>query len=273
MQTKALMQINDGKIYSEKISRGPKTLLFLHPSSSSCTIWEQQWLAPAFAPFSCIRLDLPGHGRSGHSQHPEKDYTLKSFGARLRTFISEFDIDEYIVVTLSISANFIAEVATQLENCRGFFMAGAPITAKNITPVEILQPFEYGDVLFTPQPARQRLENYTSNLIVTDAPQILLPLLNDFERTDSAYRKFMGQCIQQGQWSDEAQLLCQSQKPLAFVYGSQEKIINKDYLLTVPLPKWRNKIHLIDRAGHLCNLDQPEAFNQCLLSFAKEVLL
>jgi len=271
MQTKAVIQVNHSQIYYEQKTGGPKTLIFLHPSSSSCSIWEHQWLAPEFAPYSCIRLDLPGHGQSSHSQDPEKEYTLKSIGEQLQAFITELSIDEYIIITLSISANFIAEVAPQLQKCKGFFMAGAPITAKDITPVDILQPFEFGDVLFTPEPVQQRLENYISNLILTDAPQMLWSLLTDFKRTDKAYRKYMGQCIQLGQWSDEAQQLCQAGKPVALVYGREEKIIKKDYLLTVSLPKWQHKIHIMDQAGHLCNLDQPKLFNHYLSDFAKDI--
>lgn len=262
--------INGNKMHIELRPGGAETILFLHHSSGAAGVWKNQWSNPLLRQYTLIRMDLPGHGRSARSNAPEKAYNLQAMGKIIYSAVQQLNIDQYISVALSLSTNIIAEIAASLTNCQGYFLAGPCITAAYMTPADILQPFTYGDVLFTPSPASDNLTQYLRGLVYNQDEAVIRQLFNDFNNTDPAYRSFMGQSIAAGCWSDECLQLCQARKPIALVYGSEEKIIHTGYLKSIVLPKWQDKIHFLPNAGHLCNLDQPDLFNRLLAQFANE---
>lgn len=265
------LPVDGNQIYVEMRPGGPQTLLFLHQSSGSGSIWEGQWNAPIFSQYTLVRIDLLGHGRSSRSNNPGKAYNLHSMAGIIKSVTEQLTIDNYITVAISLSTNYTGEIAASLKNCKGFFLAGASIISKSMTPLDILLPFEFGDVLFTPGPAETRLHQYARGLIFNEKQQTLQQLLSDFRQTDPLFRENMGQCIANGQWCDELSQFNQAGKPVSLVYGAGEQIINIDYLQSHKLPLWQDKIHLLPHAGHLCNLDQPDLFNQLLFDFSRDV--
>lgn len=62
-------------------------------------------------------IDLPGHGNSGWSTNPKRDYSLKGMGNILADVINGINLEEYMIVTLSFSGNLIGECVNNLKDC------------------------------------------------------------------------------------------------------------------------------------------------------------
>jgi len=82
----------------------------------------------------------------------------------------------------------------------------------------------------------------------------------------------MGASIAKGEWTDEMQNLMDSDRPVSWVFGADERIINADFLHKVPAGRWRESTVFLPDAGHLVHLDQPDEFNRLLMDFAIENL-
>jgi len=269
-----IIKIQDNQIAIKRrlVTTAKGTIIFLHHSSGSSSVWDQQWQSKTLSNYSLIALDLLGHGGSSHSNNPEQDYSLQGLAGIMAKAINALTIDSYILVGLSISTNLIAEMANQLDSCAGFFMAGASILSKEMSPADFMLSFEFGDVLFAVDPKEDCLTGYVKGLHENQKDNIDLALISDYKNTDPAYRISIGNSVGSNQWSDELQILNKLQKPLGLVYGAEEKIITPHYLTSISLPKWEGKVHLLDAAGHLCHLDQPKLFNQLLAQFIIDVL-
>jgi pimeloyl-ACP methyl ester carboxylesterase len=264
--------INDLKIGYQKIERSDKAIIFLHHNSGSAAVWDGQWNDSRFDAYTLIRIDLPGQGRSSYSIRPEKDYNLPGMGHVLAEAVEHLDIGDYVIATLSISGNIAGEAAHQLTGCKGFFMTGASVIGEGITPADILLPFEYGAVLFEENPRDDELKNYIQGLVFSNHDNTLADLIAWYRHTDPLLRSALGQSIAAGKWTDEIHHLEISRKPVVLVYGENERIINRNYIQKASDGKWRDNIKLLDKAGHLANLDQPDEFNRLLLEFAGETL-
>ncbi|TZF85791.1 alpha/beta hydrolase (plasmid) [Pedobacter sp. BS3] len=269
---KNYITVNNLKIEYQKLEHTDKSIIFLHNSSGSMAVWEEQWADERFGDYTLMRFDLPGHGSSSRSLHPEKDYSLSGLAHVILQVIEQLQTERYIICAVSLATNLAGEIAHLLPGCKGFFMAGASVIGNNLTPADILLPFQYGDALFAEDPPDETLKNYIKGLTFHHKENIQAKLISDYRNTDSRFRAVIGQSIASGEWTDEIQNLVNSGRTAAWVFGKDEQIINADYLGKMPVNQWRDKIHFINDAGHLVNLDQPATFNQLLLEFADEML-
>jgi len=56
------------------------------------------------------------------------------------------------------------------------------------------------------------------------------------------------------------------------VFGEDEKLVNIHYLNDAPINLWNNTIYKIPLASHLVNIDAPEAFNELIAAYAKDIV-
>ena len=61
--------------YYENNTAGPSILFFIHGNSGSGKTWSKQVGDDLLSEYRLIAFDLPGHGRSSHSDHPDDDYS------------------------------------------------------------------------------------------------------------------------------------------------------------------------------------------------------
>ncbi|MDE1193175.1 MAG: alpha/beta hydrolase [Arachidicoccus sp.] len=260
--------ITEAKIAVRKYESVDNAIVFLHNSSGSMDIWDQQFNDPQFKDYSMICFDLPGHGKSSHSKQPEKDYTLPAMADNVLQILNSLSLHRYIIVAVSLSTNFVAEIADKLVNCEGIFMIGASVIGQGISPADILLPFEFGAALFEENPDNYMLDNYMRGLYYKSNSVLQEKLMRNYLAADARFRQNIGASIAKGEWKDETVNLALLRKNIAWIYGEKEQIINAGYLNKINISKWRNNIFSIPDAGHLAHLDQPEIFNRLLLEFA-----
>lgn len=250
-----------------------KTILFVHGNSQSLEVWNDVIHQSALSNYTSICIDLPGHGNSFRSKDPENDYSLKGMAKHFATFVQSLQSTEYIIVAASLGSTVVSEALPQLKGCKGLFFVGGCISGNNITPQNAFQPNPNAAVNYTENPTEEQLEPYL-NLVVfnKEDKSAREKYKQTFLSTDGKVRSILGATLSKGEWSDEVENITKANIPVALVYGKQEEIMQPGYLQDVQLPKWRDKIILIDNAGHSVQIDRPKELTALIADFANDCL-
>lgn len=248
-----------------------RTIIFIHGNSQSIHIWDGLIHEPALTGYTLRRLDLPGHGHSPWSVNAENDYTLKGVSDYLRDFMLSNFNEEYIIVASSLATNIIAEIITQLPQCKGLFLVGPCVIGPGFSVSDIVQPNPHFGVTFTPDPTDEELEGMIGTWGVQLEASLKKKCMQMFRDTDPQLRAQMGKCIALGEWGDETTNLEQLTYPVAVIYGEDEKIIFTDYLSRSAIRMWRDGIIKIPHAGHCCQLDKPAELAVLIGQYAADI--
>jgi pimeloyl-ACP methyl ester carboxylesterase len=92
--------------------------------------------------------------------------------------------------------------------------------------------------------------------------------VSDILATDGAARAGLGSSVGEGRFADEVAIVGELRQPLAILHGTDEQLVNLDYLrkLTIPAP-WRGEVQLIPGAGHAPHQETPQQFAALLTDF------
>lgn len=257
-------------LYQQETGSG-KTIIFIHGNSQSSAVWDGLINEPALRGYTLALLDLPGHGRASRSAAPEKDYTLKGMAGHLKDFLLKTYTDEYIVVANSLASNLVAEVITQLPQCKGLFLTGACVIGSKFTVPDIVQPNPHFGITFAVSPTDEELEGFLGTWAVHIDDALKQKCIQMFRDTDPELRHQIGLSIAGADWSDEVANLEQLTYPVAVVYGKDERIIFPGYLSRSAINIWRDDIITIPGAGHCCQLDKPAELAALISQYAAEI--
>lgn len=245
-------------------------IIFIHGASISSKTWYHQFDNEQLVKNFCLyAFDLPGHGQSDKLKNAD-DYSLKSLGKIVVDIIEQLHVKEYILVTLSMASNIVAECVGGLKNCKGIFMAGPSLLGKNFPVTSLLKQYPYTQLLTSASAAKDELNGYARYVMYYPSEKDIQMFSDDYENTDANFRLSIGKVLEEGDYSDEVETLKECRLPLALVYGKEEAIVQPLYLQNAGFTLWKDKIHLIEKVGHLVNIDSKATFNEYLYSFAKD---
>lgn len=256
-------------LYHKTTGSGP-VIIFVHGNSQSHLVWDTVVTQDALSGYTKVAMDLPGHGLSFRSQHPEKAYTMHAMAQSLADFCNQYKHLGYIVVASSLGTNYIAEKAHSFENCKGFFLTGACIIGENVMVDEIILP----NPNFTPTFAADA-EDAELSALMNDEAYHVSPELRDhlkalYRDTDPNLRVQVGKSIANQDYGDEIGNLWHQNIPIAVIYGADDALVNPDYMAKLPLKMWKDKIIKIQRAGHCIQFDEPEILAKLIAEFAAD---
>jgi pimeloyl-ACP methyl ester carboxylesterase len=101
MKTKKIQLAKWDAAYWE--SEGPeRTIVFIHPNSSSKSIFEKQFNSALAGRYRLIAPDLPGHGESSRISDGAGDYSVTSFTEFLVDLCRRLDCEEAVFVGSSL---------------------------------------------------------------------------------------------------------------------------------------------------------------------------
>ncbi len=82
-----------------------QTIFFIHSNSGSSDTWHRQYNSHVFINYRLVAIDLPGHGGSGPSPNPDKDYSLPALGEIVADAVKRLSADKpYILAGLSLAS-------------------------------------------------------------------------------------------------------------------------------------------------------------------------
>lgn len=269
---KEFITVNDIKLaYLLKNQEKKQSIFFIHGNSSSSKTWIPQLNSTLLNGYRLIAIDLPGHGDSEASIHPENDYSIRGLGRILANAIQMLSMDNpYLLVGISLGTNFIAESLTFGLQPHGLLLGGSCIVGEKFSISSFALPNTHVHVVFTDTATDEDVKSYASEVMTNK--QNIEEFISDYFIVSPTFRPLLSQSIEQGQYSDEIELMQRSGLPILVVFGKDEQIVNPDYLDEAPFVFWNDGVFKIPGANHLVHSDQPDVFNQLLGAYANDIL-
>lgn len=251
-----------------KTGHSESAIIFVHGNSQSLHTWDSVVIQNVLQKYTLISVDLPGHGLSFRSNNPDADYTTKGLAEHLNAFLAQIREKEFILVGTSLGTSIIGEIKAFPHNCKGIFLCGAMLTSQNITVKDMIQPGVSVAAAFKATPTDEEIDFLIDHFIYNDNQPIKDHYKMVFKKTDPRFREALGKSVRMPNATDKIANIITAKLPTAVAFGSQERLIQTDYLEQSGLTKWRNKIFKIAGAGHCIELDQPAALASLIDTFA-----
>ena len=241
-----------------------KVILFIHGNSHSSRTFRHQFQNQQLNEYRLIALDLPGHGDSGALN----EYSLAKFTHILTEFVEQLDLKEIILVGHSLGGHIAIEAISQI-NPKGIFIFGTP-------PLSI--PLEMGgfkankdlELVFKDELSDSEVTQLAKNFYSKSEIDVID--LEDIKKTHEGFRFSMFQSFGAQLFQDEVKITNAFAGHKAFILGTQDKVINANYLNDkIDLSGvWQNKIIEID-SSHNLHIENYQEMNALIVDFAASV--
>ena len=256
-----------------KKGNGPITLVFIHGNSSSINYWSSVMQNNVSEKFTCIAVNLPGHGNSNFSSTPEQTYTHKGMANELDHFLQNVVDTDYILIGHSLGCNVIGEL--NFENnthCKGIFLTSPSIIGKALTPQDIMLPNPLATPLFLETPTSEEVAKLMDELSRNNA-EIKTLLIEDYIKTDPKVRTTLMHSVINNMLCDEITAIEKLNIPIGIVFGKEDSLLQIQYLNNIDLKLYNDSPILIENAGHYLQFDQPEKMNALYFAFVNHCLV
>ena len=255
------------RIHARATGLGSRTIIFIHGNSCSAEFWNDQLNDEGLqARYRLIAIDLPGHGSSDKAV----DYSLSTMTSTLWHTIQSLNPADYVLAGLSYGTALIAETAPLLEKCKGYFLASPNITNDNYPPTDYIIPFPEIMTMVSESVPDKELSGFIARLHADGSSLISKMYIESYRKTDPKFRTDLGKAMGSGDWSDEFKNLQETDAPVSYVFGEEDKVLNIHYMDSIARPA-NCSIQFVPGASHFVNNDQPAAFNDLLNEFVNKV--
>src|SRR5690606_36257789 len=154
-----------------------------------------------------IALDLPAHGDSDASLHPEEDYSLPGLAIYIAAAVQQLIPHQpYILAGVSLGSNLAAEALALGLQPAGLVLAGPSLLTPDIPLERIVKPGTNMYVVFTEQATEAEVRTYATQGIANDDPQDQADFVRDYFRVKLPFRSLFNQSLSEKRYSDEIEL-------------------------------------------------------------------
>jgi pimeloyl-ACP methyl ester carboxylesterase len=239
---------------------------FVHGAGGSSAVWFKQLRAFREC-FNVLLLDLRGHGKSRDFHGEDGSYSIPSISRDIIEVMDHLEIESAHFVGVSLGT-ILVRCLGEIEPGRvqSMILAGAVTgfnlwarflilvgqVLKHVVPFTIL----YRSLAWIIMPGERAKE--ARQVFAREARQVVPAEFKRWMRLTSEVNGAVGR------WARERV----APSPTLFLMGGHDYI----FLPAARECVARQKdafLHIIEDAGHVCNVDCPEAFNRRALSFAK----
>jgi len=253
---KSFVQLENGNMAYLAGGKG-KNLILLHSLNISADSWEKVF--PILTQnFSVYALDMLGHG---DSEKPTRNLLIEDHARSVVEFMDRMKIDKALVCGNSVGALMGLEMAAaHPQRVEKLILVGCPA-----------------------RDAWERMERFSLFALSLDPRGNPLPLsLNDLKMTFAYPSKEMASWFNRlrskaGVWVKKTMIaislydpfpkFSQIQCPTLVFFGDHDVLKEKEMIMT-QLIKGAKSVTILD-AGHVPQMDQPQAFLREILSFLK----
>jgi pimeloyl-ACP methyl ester carboxylesterase len=255
------------RVHYAEAGTGP-ALVLLHGLSATHANWEGT--LPAFAErWRVIAPDLPGHGRSAK---PDAPYTIDFYAGIIRSLGRELGIAEAVVIGNSLGGQIAAELGLTYPTWTRALVLVAPAGGFG-TSVQAFRwaigaaarppllrwalPWALDRSVYDPSlPAcAERRRILAERLAHEDYPSFARAVTRSLLGSIAAGRQPLHRLVQ----------------PTLLVWGRHDRLVtlsgSRRLLREVP----HARLAILERAGHLPMLEQPEHFNRAVAEFLRAV--
>ena len=232
----------------QKLGNWNQHLVMIHGNSSSSLTFKR--ILQSDLPLNMTAIDLPGHGKSPRSIHPELDYSLESNLNSIQNVISKLN-GKIILYGNSLGGHYAMELLKRIpEQIESIIISGAPPVDK---PPVLEKAFNVSDEMLTflnedlsIEKAQWALNYYVHN------KACLQQVIDAALATDPKTRLILSQNLNEGLWSDQKAIVENSLKPVFHIHGEYEPGVKLEYIKSI---KNISKIYQIRGAAHFPQLE------------------
>lgn len=252
---------------------GDKTLVFVHGNSAAKEVFFEQFSYFADRGWSLIAIDLPGHGRSDNAFEPQRQYTIPGYAEIANELLEQLNVRDYVLVGWSLGGNIALEMAGRDFSLRGMLIMGAPPVgpgADNFDKAYL--PTTFDSAASKGDSSDDEMTVFAKS-IYSELDTIPEHFLKSARLTDGLARETMvSHWLSGSNGCDQRTTANNWTKPICVVQGSQEPFVSLPYLNEIAWKHlWQDKVHILDHSAHAPFLENPQAFNALLESFATSV--
>lgn len=244
-------------------------IVLIHGAGGSSTIWYKQ-IKEYKKHFNVLMVDLRGHGKS-QNVYSYKNYTFEDISQDVLEVMDHLNIEKAHFIGISLGTliiNTLSDLAPQrIESMilggavtrltfQSKFLISVGNTFKKIVPYMWLYKILAWIIMPKKRHEKSRL------LFIKEAQKL--------------YQKEFVRWFQLAKDVNLIHIKTQSRKekiPTLYIMGDE------DYMFLPPIISIMEKevdemqkLEVIENSGHVCNVDQPEKFNQASISFIKKVV-
>lgn len=255
-------------------------MLFIHGLGSSMRAWDKN-IAALSATHRCIRVDLPGYGKSGKG-----DYQANmTFNAdQVAAFCEALQLKKVMVVGHSMGGQIALHLALRRPNLVEKLVLVSPAGFETFTDVQktTLKNFTKAEGIRAATEAQIR-QNFSANFyrLPDDVQFMVDDRLNIRNSTDfDQYCHVVAQNVYGMLDEPVFARLPDIAAPVLCLYGKNDALIPNKYLhadldtekvARAGTSALKNAtLHLIDQAGHFAMWEKAEAVNQHILKFIQQ---
>lgn len=238
-------------------------VVLIHAFPMNKTMWDDQ-IKALEEEFRVITFDIRGLGQS-KSHYP---YTMEFIVDDLIELLDQLKIQKAVIGGLSMGG-YIAQRAYQRnpERVSALILANTKSEADNdegkLARYKAIKTIdEKGLPIF--------LESFLKNAMAPDASLIAVDRATNIAKSNSPEAVCAATLALMSRTDTTAQLKNIS-VPTLIVHGEKDAVIPMTAAQNMHVQIKNSKLVVIPNAGHFSNLENPEAFNQHLLGFLKEL--
>ena len=243
-------------------------IVFLHAFPLNRTMWAAQENA-LFSRFRIITIDLRGHGES---DAPLWRYTLEQSADDVRALLDYLAIRQALFVGLSMGGYILfAFYRKYASRVSGLILADTRAQADTVEGKE--GRFQLAQIAYKKGPAAiadVMVPKLLSPVTIRTRPDLVDQVRAMIEGNQIS--GIAGDLMAMADRPDSVPLLSQITTPTQIIVGELDQATppTDARLMADHIPHAR--LAIIPHAAHLANLEQPEAFNQIVSTFASEFM-
>jgi pimeloyl-ACP methyl ester carboxylesterase len=257
------LTINDINMAFDDRGAGPAVLL-IHGFPLNRRMWQPQLAPLAAAGFRVIAPDLRGFGES---DAPATGYSIERFADDLIALLDALQIERAVVGGMSMGGYILMNL---LERHPERIAAACFIATKSSADDQAGRARRSAMAAEAERLGANPIIKIFAELLFADdtmhsSPELIARVTSWMRGADP--KGLAGALLAMRDRKDYTPLLSGFRQPSLVISGAEDRAASPDAvrLLTAGLPCCQSRV--IDKAGHMLNLEKPEEFNAALLQF------
>jgi non-heme chloroperoxidase len=238
----------------------PPTIVFLHAFPLHAAMWDAQLEAVRVAGFDAIAVDFPGFGKT----HSSGQRTMQEFAQFIAERLERRDIRDFVLVGLSMGGYAAFRLLERL-----------PGAARALVLADTKASPDAPEARTKRLKMAARVETEGTEFLLSEVvPNLLAPNASDAAKNRA--RELAAHATGSAVYNALAALASRPDSraqledigvPTLVIVGSEDKVTTLEDAQEMTNAIQGARLEVIQDAGHLSNLEQPEAFNRVLLGF------
>lgn len=273
------VELSGGDLYYTKEGKGNTVLVFLHGLSSNSDAWYRN-IESLKDNYTCIALDLPGHGKS---YKEAEEFTPTFYAKVLEEFLDKQNIKKIVLVGHSMGGQASVRFASQHPEMVEKLILVAPAGIEEFSDSESVAIQSFTKKEAVKNTSDEQIErNYNLNFYKTPpeasnmiAERKMAKSASDFDLHALAIEKSVKGMLDDKVIDDFPKL----KMPVLILFGKNDALIPNKFLhlgMTTEkvAEKGKNlipnsKVVMFEESGHFLQFEKPKEVNQAIIEFIK----